>query len=215
MITEFEKRIYNCYLKNFRNNLPYQPRKNFDGIDPNILAYLNKISLFLKRYNHISLDDYFVAFKDLHPEEKYPPLSFFTSRLALKHYSLYKKKQEDQSPEKQFDKIKEGFKFIGMFCLENKIPLEKYIYHKTGYMVSWLNHYREHRINPYCLMELGNFLGVLDSLQKDEVSLFAENLDSNLIAFKTRYNQSTKTKEYLKKLTESIKNFLKKELTKN
>lgn len=215
MITDFEKRIYNCYLKNCRYNLPYQPRKNFDDLDKNTLAYLNKLSLFLKRYNHINLDDYFTAFRELHPDEKYPPLSFFVSRLALKHYSLYKKKQEDQNPEKQFDKIKEGFKFIGMFCLENKIPLEKYLYHKTGYMVSWLNHYREHRINPYCLMELGNVMGVLDSLQKDEVSLFAENLDSNLIAFKTRYNQSTKTKEYVKNLTETIKKFVKKELTKN
>ena len=215
MITDFERRIYNCYLKNFRLNLPYTPRKKFDDLDQNTLTYLNKISLFLRRYNHISVEEYFYAFRDLHPDEKYPPLSFFTSRLALKHYSVYKKKQEEQSPEKQFDKIKEGFKFIGMFCLENKISLEKYLYHKTGYMLSWLNHYREHRINPYCLMEMGNFLSVLDSLPKDEIALFAQNLDQNLIAYKTRYNQSPKTKEYVKKLTNTIKDFVKKQLTKS
>jgi hypothetical protein len=215
ILTDFEKRIYNCYLKNFRSNLPYKPRKNFDDLDKNTLAFLNKISLFLRRYNHISVDEYFYAFKDLHPNEKYPPLSFFSSRLALKHYSVYKKKQEEQNPENQFDKIKEGFKFIGMFCLENKISLEKYIHHKTGYMISWLNHYREHRINPYCLMEIGNFLSVLDSLPKDEIALFAQNLDQNLISYKTRYNQSQKTKEYVKKLTNTIRDFVKKELTKS
>jgi hypothetical protein len=55
-----------------------------------------------------------------------------------------------------------------MFCLENKILLEDYIYHKTGYMYSWLNHYREHRINPYSLIELGDFIKVLDKIPKDE-----------------------------------------------
>ena len=105
-ITNFEKKIYNCYLKNYRKGQPYKFRKDFSDLEPNNAAYLQKISYFLNKYNHIDCEEYFDAFNALHPEEKYPPLNYFYSRGALKTYALYKKQQEDRNPEKQFDKIK-------------------------------------------------------------------------------------------------------------
>lgn len=213
-LTDTEKKIYNIYLKNSRKGQPYQPRKNFDGLDPNTISYLFRISNFLKRYHHIDWNEYFESFNFLHPNEKYPSLNYFFSRNAIKTYALYQKQKEDRDPEKQFDDIKKSVKFIAMFCLQNKIYLEDYIYHKTGYMYSWLNHYREHRVNPYSLMEIGNILSVLDKIPKDELYLFATNLQENIVAFKNRYIQSPKTQEYVKKLTATIKNFVKKELTK-
>ena len=126
-ITNFEKKIYNCYLKNLRKGQPYKFRKDFSDLEPNNAAYLQKISYFLNKYNHIDCEEYFDAFNALHPEEKYPPLNYFYSRGALKTYALYKKQQEDRNHEKQFDKIKDGLRFIGMYCINNNIPLNKYL----------------------------------------------------------------------------------------
>jgi len=212
-LTDTEKKIYNIYLKNSRKGQPYQPRKNFDDLDPNTIAYLFRIGSFLKRYHHIDWNEYFESFNSLYPNEKYPPLNYFVSRSAIKNYALYQKQKEDRDPEKQFDEIKKSMKFIAHFCLQNKIYLEDYIYHKTGYMYSWLNHYREHRINPYSLMEIGNVLLILDKVPKDELYLFATNLQENIVAFKSRYIQSPKTQNYVKKITNVIKDFVKNQLT--
>ena len=212
-ITDIEKKIYNLYLKHSRKGLGYKTRKDFSDMDENVCTSLIKISKFLKTYNHIDWNEYFESYGELHPSEKYPNLNFFTSRLALKNYSLYKKQKELRDPENQLDDIKLSMRFIGLFCIENKIELKKYIFHKTGYTYSWLNHYREHRINPYSLMELGDIVLVLDNLENDIKTLFASNLDKNLIAFKTRYQNSQKTKSYVKELTSVIEKFVKKELT--
>ena len=212
-ITDFEKFIYNSYLKYSRFGLPFTQRKDFSNIDQNIIVYLKKISYFLTKYNHINVEEYFRSFIEIHQDEKYPQLDFFYSRLALKTYSLYKKQQENRDPENQVEEIKNGFRFIGAFCVENNIDIKKYLQHKTGYMYSWLNHYREHRINPYCLMELGNVIQILDSIQKDEISLFADNLNNTFVAFKTRYMNSAKTISLVKQATKKIEDFIKKELT--
>jgi hypothetical protein len=135
----------------------------------------------------------------------------FTGRSALKNYALYQKQKEDRNPENQFEEIKNGFKFIGLFCIGNNISLSQYLNHKTGYMLSWLNHYREHRINPYCLFELGNVLSVLEQIPKDELTLFSQNLYDNILAYRNRYNNSPKTKEYCKELVKRITLFVNKE----
>lgn len=212
ILTDFEKNIYNCFLKHSRKGQPYQPRKDFSSMDQNTIVLLKKISNFLSKYPHIRLEDYFKAPFLLHPDDEYPRLNFFTTLAATKQYSLFKKQQEDEDPENQFDQIKDSFHFIAMFCLENKIPLEKYSSHRTGYMYSWLNHYREHRINAYSIMEIPNIFNVLSSLPQDEVELFVKNLDEKFIAFKTRYLTSTKTKELVHQATKKIQNFLKNNL---
>jgi hypothetical protein len=212
-ITDFQKKIYNCYLKNFRKGEPYKLRKDFSNVHPNVLASVHKISNFLTTYNHINVEEYFEAPHFLHPDEKYPSLNFFTSRAALKNYALYQKQKEDRNPELQFDEIKNSYRFIGMFCVGSKIELEKYLTYKAGYTYAWLNHYREHKINPYCLFELGDVFGILERVPKDELYLFAENLQTNLVAFNNRYHKSPKTKQYTKEIVTKIKEFVKKELT--
>ena len=211
-LTEKEKRIYNSYLYHSRYGQPVKMRKDFSDMDQNTIVLLKKLSYFFHRYPHIDIDDFFKAPIVIHPNEQYPKLSSFINLSATKTYSLFKKQEEDADPEKQFDKIKEGFRFIGMFCLENKINIDQYPNYKTGYMHSWLNHYREHRINPYCLMEMNNIFSILTSLEKDEVELFAKNLNEKLVAYRTRYMNSNKTKELVREATKKIKEFLKKNL---
>ena len=195
--------------------MPYQPRKNFTDISAEMSVSLIKLESFFLKYKHIQIDEYFEAPIFLHEDEKYPPLSHFFTRSAIKTYTTYKNQKEDENPEKQFDKIKESIIFIGKFCLSNNIELKNYLTHRNSYMYSWINHYREHKINPYALMELGNFERVLFSLLEEERDIYASNLVEKLESFKVRYHNSHKTKNLVKESTKKIENFVKEYLQNN
>ena len=214
-MNDLQKKIYNCYLKNSRNGLPFQPRKDFTNISDEILISLTKLESFFLKYKHIQIEEYFEAPIFLHEDEKYPPISYFFTRSAIKTYTTYKNQKEDENPEKQFDKIKESIIFIGKFCLNNQIELKNYLTHRNSYMYSWINHYREHKINPYSLMELGNFEKVLFSLLEEERDIYASNLVEKLESFKVRYHNSYKTKNLVKESTKKIENFVKEYLQNN
>lgn len=214
MLTDLQKRIYNTFLKNLRHDQPFQYRKDFTDIPEKILYTLKKLELFFQKYNHIKIEEYFEAPRILHPDEKYPFLDYFTTRSAIRTYSVFKKQKEDENPENQFDEIKESLRFIGMFCFKNKIDLKSYLKHKTGYMFSWLNHYREHKINSYSLMELGDINSVYPNLTEEERQLFSNTMLEKFETFKIRYHSSPKTKAYVRQVTDKVENFLKKELHK-
>jgi len=210
MLSDFQKTIYNTFLKNSRYDLPYKLRKDFSDLDPKLKYLLQKLENFFQKYSHIKIEEYFEAPRVLHPDEKYPHLDFFSTRAAIKTYSIYKKQKEDQNPETQFEDIKESLRFIAMFCFKEKIPLKEYLNHRNGYLYSWVNHYREHKINPYSIMELGNFNNVFTLLSEDERDLFSNTMLNKFETFKTRYHSSPKTKQYVKAITQKIETFLKK-----
>ena len=127
---------------------------------------------------------------------------------------LYKKKQEDQNPEQQTESIKNSLIFIGSFCIQKNITLSEYLLHKTGCISSWLEHYRQRKINPYSLMEIGDIISNIDNHQDDELALFSENLKEKIYSYKIRYKQSKKTIDLVKTGTDKINLFIKKRLQK-
>lgn len=215
IINDEHKKLYNCFLKHYRNGQPFKYRKDFTNFDPILFVDLCKVYNFLEKFPHVDWDEYFGAPRHLHPDEKCPPLSFFKTRVAIKSYSLYKQKQEAKKPESQLDSIRESLRFIAMFCVSNKIPLKKYIYHKTGLMYTWIKHYREHRINIYSLMELGDVMSILNRLQEDEKELYAKDLIENIGKFKILYFNSPETKTFVKAASKKIEDFLNIDLKKS
>lgn len=212
-LNNFEQRIYNCYLKHFRNGQPWKPRQNFDDLSDTNVFLLKRLSLFFSKFPHIELDDFFGAPRALHPDENTPSLEFFISRAAIKSYNLFLKKKEDASPEKQHDSIKDSFKFITKFCLDNFILLEDYIQHRKATMPSWMEHYRQHSINPYCLFELGNL--ELEAFEEDELELWIPGLKNKISSYKSRYSNCEKTKTLVKEATKRIKKLIKEQLNFN
>ncbi len=209
MLTNFQKKIYNTFLQNSRFGLLYKLRKDFLNLDPKVQHILQRLENFFTKYSYIKLTEYFEAPRVLHPDEKYPMLDFFLTRGAIKTYSIYKKQKEDQNPELQFEEIKESLRFIGMFCFKEKIKPKDYLKHQNGYLYSWINHYREHKINPYSIMELGDINNIFLLLSEDEKELFSNTMLDKFESFKNRYHSSTKTKQYVKTLTKKIEEFLK------
>ena len=191
--------------------MPYQPRKDFSNISPTIIVQLRKLNSFFCQFPHITVEDFFGAPRELHPDENCPPLQFFITRPAIRAYSLVMKKREDNSPEKQLDKIKDSFHFIAMFCLKNHIQLDQYLNHKTKSMPTWMQHYREHHVNPYALLELGN-IDRFRTMNEEELVFWSGDFFDKIDTYKTRYFTSDRTKALVKEAVRKIKEFLKKEL---
>lgn len=206
----FDKQIYNCFLKNSRFGQAWKPRKDFEGISAEVLNQLQHLRNFFNKFRHISMEEFFYAPIDLHPDDPYPYLSYFISRKAIKTYTLFKSKQRNQNPDNQLENIKSGFEFITKYCLEENIPLENYIHKKNGLMLIWTEHYRNYQINPYCLMEMGDLN--LEDFTLEEAELWVPGLKDLFKAFKSRYANSTKAKTLVKNATQKLKQFLSTEL---
>jgi len=95
LITEYDKRIYNTYLKVSRgsNNLPFKYRKDFEKLDEKAFVAIKKVSSFLRKFPHIKMEEYFKAPYALYPDEKHFPLDYYFTLKATKAYTLYNKKQ--------------------------------------------------------------------------------------------------------------------------
>lgn len=212
-LNKTEQSIYNCYLKSLRKGKPYQPRKDFSEIPSNVATSLYKLKIFFNKYPHIKWEEFFDAPTLLHPKEQTPPIQFFVTRAAIKSYTLYQKQLEDQSPEKQLSKIKDSLYYIASFCLQRNLFLESYTTYRIERMPIWLQHYKEHRVNIYSLMELTDFSD-LQNFERDELQLWCPNLQNNLPAYKNRYHNCQRTQQYVKQGTKKIKDFIKSELTK-
>jgi hypothetical protein len=211
-ISLFQEKIYNIYIKNLREGLPYKKRKNFDDLNENIKMFLEKLEIFFKKHPHLDIESFFKAPSVIYKDKKYPNLSFFTSRSAIKTYSIYNKVKENQNPENQIEEIKKSLIFIGSFCIKHKVQLDNYLHLMQGVIPIWLDHYRKKQINIYSLMELGNIIEVLDSCEPDLISFIDENLKNNISKYKIRYISSPKLVSVIKESTKRIKDFVKKQL---
>jgi hypothetical protein len=211
-ISGIEQFIYNTHLRFSRNGQGWRPRKDFSDITPTTVLILDKLKTFFHKFSHIKIEDFFEAPLILHPDETYPPLKYFTSRAAIKAFTLSQRKKIDQSPDHQLEAIKEGFEFIVKFCLTNSLEFEEYPSHKKFNMPSWLEHYRLHQVNPYCFMSFTSLN--FDDLNEEDLVYWAPNLKEIFNSFKNRYHNSIKAKPFCKKAFDKLKNFVHNELQK-
>ena len=197
-MTDQEKQIYNTYLATTRSqqNKPFKLR----------------LSLFFKKYPHIKPDEFFKAPYQVYPDTAHLDISFFLTRAAIKSYSLYQQKIRDTSPDLQLEDIRESLKFIGSFCLKNKILIENYLFHKTGCIYTWMMHYREHYINIYSLFEIGDLSSALIKISLEEKKILVDDLQQTIGTYKFRYFNSSSAKKLVQEGTEKIKKFLKEAL---
>lgn len=212
LITEFEKHIYNSYLKVTRSNsdLPYRLRKNFEKIDDKLFIALKKLSSFFKKYPHIKVEDFFKAPYSLYPDEKYFPIDYYYSLKAIKSYTLFNKKQINMDPDsdEQLKSIKESLVFINSFCRKNNLDVKNYIFHKTNNEHSFIIHLKEHNVNVYTLLGFNSFEKTLKGCNAEIVKfIIGEDIYNNVQVFRTRLYNSKKACKLvelgLKKITEN------------
>lgn len=133
-LTERQKGIYNAYLYALRvsQNKPFTPRKDFKTFKEESVIHLKKLENFFNKFPYIKVVDYFKAPFVIHKDEDFIGLDFFTKMSAVKTFSMYMKyiQEKDPDSEEQIKFIQDSLKFIGSFCLRNKLTPEKYSTHK-------------------------------------------------------------------------------------
>jgi len=213
LITEFEKYIYNSYLKVTRSSsdLPYKIRKNFEKVDDKLYLAIKKLSLFFKKYPHIKVEEFFKAPYSIYPDEKYFPIEYFYSLKAIKAYTVFNSKQINLDPdsEEQLTNIKKSLIYIFNFCKQKNIQINNYIFHKTNNEYSFLLHLKEHNVNVYALLGFTNFEKVLKSCNAEITKfIIGDNVYDNVQNFRTKLYNSKKASKLvdlgLKKLNEKL-----------
>ena len=202
-MTEQEKRYYNLYLITSRTcrNKPFKIRENFDGFeDKPEYGYLCKVVKFLNEFSQIKPEKYFEAPFKMYADVDYFDLKFFASQKAIKTYTLYMKQRQEESPDSDhhISFIKESLRFIGMFCIKNKISLNDYIRHSGGSTYSWMKHVREHKVSIYSVFEFADMITTVNESPEDERDLLLGSMSKYIYTYKQRYMNSKVAKNVVK-----------------
>lgn len=208
-LNEFEKRIYNTFLRvsRSRQNKPFSYRKDFTKFPDKDYVSVKKISNFLNKFSYIDLEDFLVAPYKVYSDTEYFELEFYVGLKAVNVYSLYKKQQssEDIDSPEQLINIKKSLIFIRDFCKDQNIQVSRYITHKTGSSNSYILHLKEYRVNLYTLFGFSEFEDTIKKENTDVLRfILGEDILDKLSLFKVRYLNSNKARvlveEGLKKL---------------
>ena len=91
MFTDFEKNLYNVYLKELRGakNQPYKKRKNFEKVNETISLCLKKLAIFFNNNKDVNPSDFFKAPYSIYPEGETFDLKFYTTQRAIKVYKIF------------------------------------------------------------------------------------------------------------------------------
>lgn len=215
-ITELEKFLYNKHLSISRNlkNKPFKYKKNFDDIiNTDKHKFLKRISTLFQKHPEIDSDLFFSAPYKLYPDVEYFNLEYFSTLRAIKSYTIFKKTNFLRNPDEQIEDVKKSLFFIAKFCIENKLYLHQYQYHKTAEAFTWMKHYKENKINAYCMMEFTNVFSSIKQLAEDVQKFFIGQFVEQFQTMYFQYSNSTKLKPFIKKTIPKISNFVEKQLT--
>tara|TARA_Y100000592_G_C5461240_1_gene314092 strand:+ start:1272 stop:1916 length:645 start_codon:yes stop_codon:yes gene_type:complete len=208
-ITEHEKAIYNKFLAVTRSsqNQPFKLRKDFSSFSENVnYVYLKKLGLFFSKFPNIVMDDFFAAPFHIYNDKSSYDLKFYTSQKALKIYTIYQTKKQNEMPDEpnQLFFIKQSLNFILKFCKENNITVSEYITHKTNNMNSFILHLKERKISIYVLFGFENAEKLLKSIGPETMDFMFKDLKNKLAIYRTRFYTSKKAKLLVKHGLEKI-----------
>jgi hypothetical protein len=196
-MTFSEKQIYNNFLKTSKihNKQPFKFRKNFETFDKEKLFLIKKLSIFFRKFPHISQEEYFKAPYEVYQDENYFPLDYFTSLKATRAYTLFIRKRDSLDPDNidQLTNIKQSLKFIYIFCKQHNISPLSYINHMTNNEYSFILHLKEHKINIYTLLGYNDFERNLKKRDAQVVKfIIGDDLYNNISSLRTKFFNSKK-----------------------
>jgi hypothetical protein len=198
-LTDFEKHIYNTYLKvsRSRKGLPFKYRKDFSYLQDIYVNNLKKLSIFFAKFSHINLEDFIRAPYEVYSDQEHFELDYYVTLKATKAYTLFIKKREALDPdnEEQLHNIINSLKFITAFCKEQQIDIVDYIEHRTGNSASYILHLREHRVNVYSLFGFSAFERNIRSSDIELLNfVLGEDFLNNLSRYRLKFFASKKAK---------------------
>lgn len=213
-LNNFEEHIYNTFLRTTRtrSNKPFKYRKDFTGLSDKTKSAVKKIAYFLQKFEHIKLDDFFIAPYKVYADETYFELEYYTTLKATKAYTLYQKKKiySDPDSEDQLTNIKDALQFILTFCKDKQIQLDNYLLYKEDIIPSFLIHLKEHKVNMFVLLGFTNMTKELAKVSPDMIRfIIDEEMYNKIDVFRTKLFASEKAKHLVSKGLQRIQNILK------
>ena len=214
MINDFQKRIYNLYLKAYRinNNSPFRPKKNFDKISDEQKNELLKLEKFFAKFPHLLTDDFFDApYKLYADDQKFFGLKFYSSQKGLTTCVEYFKMRMSADPELQMDYIKSSLRLIVDFCIEKGIAFSAYGQYRSVAQLDFLKHLKEHRISWYCITGIPKLFDIIYDLPSDEFQLYF-GPDVDIFSIKNKYENSVSTKQFFKETLPKLEEYVRQKL---
>lgn len=215
-LTELEKLLFNKHLAVSRSerNKPFRIRKDFTDIaNTDKHKFLKRLSVLFQKHPEINPDLFFKAPYKLYPDVQYFGLDYFSTMRAVKAYTTYKKQVFIQDPDSQIEQVKDSLKFIAHFCIENNLYFHQYPYHRTTDLFTWMQHYKQNRINAYSVMEFPNIFSSVKSLAEDIQKIFVSEFVEQFQNLYSSYNKSQQLKPYIQKAIPVLSNFVERQLT--
>lgn len=215
-LTALEKLLFNKHLAVSRTekNKPFKLKKNFQDVEnTDKHKFLKRISILFQKHPEIDPDTFFRAPYKLYPDVEYFGLDYFSTMRAVKAYTTYKKSLFLKDPDSQLEQIKQSLEFITKFCIENKLFIHQYPYYRTSDVFVWMQHYKQNKINLYCLFEFSDIFSSVTQLAEDVQKFYISNFVEQFRELYGLYNNSTVAKPYLKKTIPVLNEFVRKKLT--
>ena len=215
-LTELEKLLFNKHLAVSRSikNKPFKLKKNFeDLIDTDKHKYLKRLSTLFTKHPDINPDIFFKAPYKLYPDVEYFGLDYFSTMRAVKAYTTYKKQLFLQDPDSQLQEVESSLRYIATFCIQNKLYLHQYPYHRTAELFTWMQHYKQNKINIYSMMEFQNIFSLVKELAEDVQRFFVSDFVEQFQTLYGMYNNSNELKKYIQKALPVLSTFVEKQLT--
>lgn len=215
-VTDLEKHLFNKHLAVSRSekNKPFKLKKDFSNIvDTDKHKFLKRISTLFLKHPEINPDVFFKAPYKLYPDVEYFGLDYFSTMRAVKSYTIYKKQLFLQDPDSQIEQVKDSLKFIANFCIQNNIYFHQYPYHCSSESFTWMQHYKQNKINIYSVMEFTNIFSSVKSLAEDVQKFFVGEFVDRFQTLYSSYNNSVNLKTYIQKAIPILSNFVEKQLT--
>lgn len=203
MISKKEEQIYNAHLYASRSikNKPTRFRSNFKNIDSKDELYLKKLSRFFYSYKHINLQDWFIApYKVYNDCDGYYELHFYTTRKALKCYTMYMKQRETRNPDsdESVDHIKTCLAFVYNYCKDNNLTIEEYKTKLEGSIPTILVHLKEHKITFY-MLHLLEVDAIIKSVEASILNFIVSDFWNIYSQTRVKYVNSKQLKQKAKK----------------
>lgn len=205
-MTEFEKDVYNKYLKALANGAgrPYKLRKNFDGFedDPKFVK-LQKIASYLTLNHQVNADLFFEAPYKLYEldDGKSYTLDFYTTRKAKGGYKKYLKWMELKNPDldANLQFLKESIAFVYRYCSEHNLTFDEYMYYSEGLTPAWMTHYFDRKVSIYLLLAFDKLSDTIFSMDSTHRKMVLGNLDETYPLLKQNYMASVITPKVVQK----------------